>query len=158
MKKWMVWSLAVAVAGLAVLFFVTAPSDDQLVRQAIDESTRASREGRPGGVLEYLSPYLAINADPMIDRSDIARVVRLSKPEVRFGPYAPQIDGEAALVRADVAVKMSFQGLNIDTTFHGVQVKLTKTTGVRWLFLPGSKWKITEVAAPDLDKYTGGLP
>ncbi len=158
MKKWIIGSGLVAFATLVVLFFVTAPTDEELIRQAIAESTEASREGRPSEVLEHLSKSITFNGVPVFDRSEIMKVVRLSRPEVTFSDYQPVIEGENAVVVADVHVKMEFQGINLDETVPGVQVRLAKETGLRWLVLPGTKWRITEVTAPDLAQLSGEIP
>lgn len=157
MKKAVILSALVAVVGLAVVYVVTLPSDEELIRQAIDESTEASREGRSGGVLEYLSKSISFNGMPVADRSEISRYIRLSRPEVTFGEFSPVIAGDEATVTADVAVKMDFQGLNLDETIPGVEVKLAKETAYRWIFVPSAKWRITDVSAPALANIPGGM-
>jgi hypothetical protein len=156
MKKWMIGSGAVAIVGLAALFFVTAPTDEQLIRQAIDESTEASRKGEPGGVLDYLSKSLTFNGLPIMDKQEISKYVRLAKPEITFGEFTPVVQDDKAAVVADVHLKMDFQGLSLDQTVPDVEVKLAKETGFRWLILPGKKWRITEVMAPDLGQFAEG--
>ena len=159
MRKWIIGSAIVAVGALALLFYVTAPSDKDLIRQAIDESTEASREGRPGGVLDYLSRSLTFNGMEVgFDRSEISKYVRLGRPDITFGDFDPVIEGDAATVTADVHIKMSFQSLNLDQTVQGVKVKLARESGLRWLVLPGDKWRITEVVAPDLAQFAQGMP
>jgi hypothetical protein len=158
MKKWLIVSGVVALAALTVLYFVTAPSDEEMIRAAITESTEASREGRQSEVLDYLSRNLTFNGQPMFDRNEIGRYVRLAKPEVEFGGYEPVIQGDQATVVADVRVKFNFQQMNLDQTFPGIEVKLAKENGLRWLVLPGSKWRITDVTAPDLAQFMGEMP
>lgn len=158
MRKWIVGSATVVVAALAVLFFVTAPTDEQLIRQALDESTEASRKGEPGGVLDYLSSSLTFNGIPVMDKQEVSKYVRLAKPEIEFGQYSPVVEGDQAAVVADVHIKMDFQGLSLDQTVPDVEVRLAKETGFRWLVFPGKKWRITEVSAPDLGQFAeGGL-
>ena len=151
--KWAIGAV-ILVALLAGIAYLTTPSDEQLIRQAIADSTQASREGRPGGVAEYLSKSLTINGLEFIDKSQISKVVRLSKPEVTFGQYEPQIDGDEATVNADVALKIDYQGFLFDDTIKGVRVTLKRESGYRWLVFPSPKWRITEVSAPGL----GNLP
>lgn len=158
MKKWLIGSGVVALAALAVLFIATAPSDEELIRQAIAESTEASREGKPSEVLDYLSKSLTFNGQPVFERQELAKYVRLAKPDIQFGSYDPIIDGDEATVVADARVKFSFQSWNIDQSVPGVEVKLAKETGLRWLILPGARWRITDVKAPDLAQFTTGIP
>ena len=154
MKKWIIGAV-VALAAIAGLAYLTTPSDEELIRQAIVESTEASREGRPGGVAEHLSKSLTINGLDFIDRGEISRVVRLSRPEVTFGQYEPQVEGNEATVTADVALKIDYQGFMFDDTIRGVRVNLAKETGYRWLVFPSPKWRITEVSAPALGAIPG---
>ena len=156
MRNWFIGGGAVAVTALTVLFVVTAPSDEDLIRQAIAESSRASSEGKPGGVLEYIDPAFLFNNNPSFDRNEIAKAVRLAKPQVEFSSFEPVVEGDEATVVADVKVKLDYFSFNIDENLPGVEVRLKKTTGVRWLVFPGTKWKITEVSAPQLAQYSRG--
>jgi hypothetical protein len=157
MKLWMIVSGIVALVALTVLFLVTAPSDEQLIREAIEESTTAASEGRPSEVLDYLSRNLTFNGQPIFERDEIAKWVRLAKPEVAFADYSPAINGDQATVVADVNVKFNFQGYNVDQVVPGVEVKLARESGLRWLVLPGAQWRITDVSAPDLAQFSTGL-
>ena len=150
MKKWIVGSSVTVVAGLIVLYFATAPSDEELIDQAIKDSVIASKEGKPGGVLDHLSRSLTFNGMPVSDRSEIAKYVRLARPDVVFGPYTPVVEGDSATVRADVAVKIQFQSLQMDQTVRGVEVELARETGFRWVVFPASKWRIASVSAPEM--------
>ncbi|MEX2242736.1 MAG: hypothetical protein WD716_02700 [Fimbriimonadaceae bacterium] len=156
MRNWFIGGGAVAVTALTVLFVATAPSDEDLIRQAIEESSKASSEGKPGGVLDYIDSAFLFNNTPAFDRNEIAKVVRLAKPEVEFSSFAPQIEGDEATVVADVKLKLDYLSFNIDRTVPGVEVRLRKTTGTRWLVFPGTKWKITEISAPELAQYSSG--
>lgn len=157
MKKAVVVSVIVALAGLTGIYIATLPSDEELIREAIKESTLASREGRSGGVLEYLSKSISFNGMPVSDRAEISKYVRLSKPEVTFGAFEPQIEGKTASVKANVAVKIDYLGLNLDQTIPGVEVRLAKETTYRWVFVPAARWRITDVSAPDMAQYTDSM-
>ena len=159
MKKWIIGSAIVATGTLVSLFFATTPTDRDLIRQAIEESTEASREGRPGGVLDYLSRSLTFNGmEVRVDRGEIAKYVRLSRPDITFGEFEPVIEGDLATIEADVRIKMDFQSRRLDETVPGVQVRLARESGLRWLVLPGDRWRITEVVAPDLAQFAQGMP
>jgi hypothetical protein len=158
MKKWMIGSGLVAAAALTVLYFVTAPSDEVLIRRAITDATQASREGRPGPVLDYLSKLFTFNGVPIMDRGEISKYVRLARPDIEFGPFEPEVSGDQAVVVADVHVKFSFQGAGIDQTIPNVRIQLARESGLRWLVLPGKKWRVTEVTAPELAQFADGAP
>ncbi len=158
MKKWLIGSGLVAAAALTVLYFVTAPSDEELIQTAIADATQASREGRPGPVLDYLSKLFTFNGVPIMDRSEISKYVRLARPEIEFADFEPEIVGDDAVVVTDVHVKFSFQGMGMDQTVPNVQVRLARESGLRWLVLPGKKWRITEVSAPEFSQFADGAP
>ena len=150
MRNWIIASCAVVLAGLGVLFVVTAPSDEDLIREALEESVQASRDGRPGVVLDHLSRSLTFNGIPVGSRADIAEFVRKSKPDIKLGPVDPVIEGDVATVVTSVRVNVSLPGFTAEQTVPQVQIKLERQTGVRWLLLPGTKWRISEVTVPDL--------
>lgn len=150
MRNWIIASSAVVLAGLTVLFIVTAPSDEDLIRAALEESVQASREGRPSVVLDHLSRSLTFNEVPVGSRADIAEFVRKSKPDIELGPVEPVIEGDVATVVTSVRFNVSFLGYSRDQTVPQVQIRLARTTGVRWLLFPGTKWRISEVTLPDL--------
>ena len=75
------------VAGIAGVLLVAramlfGPSDRELIDAAVKESVLASREGRPGGVLEYLSNSFTLNSESGLDRKEISRFIKSGKPEV----------------------------------------------------------------------------
>lgn len=158
MKKWIIGSGIVVLVGLVVLFFATSPSDDELIRQAINESTEASREGKAGSVLDHLSRSLTFNGNAIADRGEIAKYVRLASPDVSFSSYQPIIDGDTATVKADVAINIDYQGMHMDQIVPGVEVSLARETGFRWVVFPASKWRITSVSAPDLSSFSSVIP
>lgn len=149
MKNWIIASGTIALIGLVTLFIVTAPTDEQLIREALDESVLASREGRPNPVLDNLARTFTWNSQTVgIDRSEVSRIVRLGKPEIDLGQYRPEIQGAEATIVTDVHFKMDYQGYRVDKTLPGVEIKLRRVSGTRWLVLPSSRWKIYEVKAP----------
>ena len=158
MKKWIIGSTFVVVAGLVALFFATAPSDDELIVLALNESAKASREGKPGSVLDHLSRSLMFNGNVVADRSEIAKYVRLARPDVVFGPIRPVVNGDSAVVNSDVAVKFQFQGLSMDQTVPDVEVKLAREVGFRWIVFPASKWRITSISAPEVAALGSEIP
>jgi hypothetical protein len=142
--------LAVALAALLVIVFLgwDRRSDKQLIQEAIDESVLASKEGRPGGVLEYISNSFTMNQEGPVDRREIAKFIKESKPDVEVGPFEPNVTGDVATIRADVSVKISTFGPQIQ--LPGVSVKFRKEHATRWLLFPTKKWRIVEAIAPEV--------
>ena len=150
MRNWIIASSAVVLAGLTVLFIVTAPSDEDLIRTALEESIQASREGRPSVVLDNISRSLTFNGAPVGSRAEIADFVRRNKPDFEIGPIDPVIDGDVATIVTSIRMNGTVLTYSFDETVSGVQIRFTRETGVRWLLFPGTKWRISEVTVPDL--------
>ena len=150
MRNWIIASSVVVLAGLTILFVVTAPSDEELIRTALAESVQASRDGRPSELLNHMSRSLTLNGIQGVSRSDIAEYVRTIKPDIDLGSFEPVIEGDAATVVTDVRVNGTFFNFTVDQTVPGVQIKLAKEPGTRWLLLPGARWRITEITVPGL--------
>jgi hypothetical protein len=167
-RKWWIWcGLAVAaVAAALASMWLFQPSDEELIRQALDESVAAGREGRPGGVLEYLSQSFQINTQEPVRRSDIARVVRLNRPKVTLGPWQPRIAGDLAVVETSADVELggldgggggAFDALKLPKTqfrLDSVTIRLRRETDRRWLVVPVKKWRVISVSAPGFDPYS----
>lgn len=152
MKNWIIASAIVVITGLTVLFIATAPTDEELIREALDESIQASREGKPNPVLDNLASSFTWNGQTVgLDRGEIAQFVRLSKPEIELGQYKTEINGDEAVIVTDVQVKIEIQTLKYDR----VEIRLRRDTGTRWLVFPSARWKIYEVSAPDLPSISG---
>lgn len=165
-KSWLLVGGAIAALILALgSVWLFQPSDEELIRQALDESVAAGREGRPGGVLEYLSESFQINTLEPIRRIDIARVVRLNRPNVTLGSWEPRIAGDLAVVQtvADVELGGTEEGggaldvLKLPKTqfrLDAVTIRLRRETDRRWLIVPVKKWRVISVTAPGFDPYS----
>src|SRR3712207_3308413 len=94
--------LALAIFGVLVLLIggriiyglLTRPDDQTLIAQALDESIEASKEGRPGGVLDLLSEELKLNEQQVGTKRQIADYIRRFRPEVT-------VENKKALVTGD---------------------------------------------------------
>lgn len=143
------------VAGIAgVLLFARAllfgPSDRQLIDAAVKESVLASREGRPGGVLEYLSNSFTLNSESGLDRKEISRFIKSGKPEVVIRNPEPVISGETAEIVTPVHVKFDYLAFKYDQEIPKVVIQLQKESATKWLVIPTKTWKIVSVTAPDI--------
>ncbi|MBS1723743.1 MAG: hypothetical protein JSS66_12410 [Armatimonadetes bacterium] len=137
-------------AALAVpLFF--GPSDRQLIAQALQDSCQASREGRPGGVMDYLSSSMRYNGEPIGDRREVARYIKQTRPEVVILNPTPVINGQTATVVSPVEVKISIGPMPVSMRLENVRITLSRETGFKWLVVPAPKWRITEIKADEID-------
>ncbi|MBV6457774.1 MAG: hypothetical protein HONBIEJF_00894 [Fimbriimonadaceae bacterium] len=149
------WIVAVVVAAVITFFGFRGPSDRELIDQAITESTRAGREGRPGGVLEYLSKSLKVNQiEYSGSRFDISRFVRESRPDVQLDNRVVEVDEAAgtAIVTASAKVSASIFGMGeISREIDKVRVHLERQDSRKWLLFPAKIWRIVSVDAPNVD-------
>ncbi|HRF58746.1 MAG TPA: hypothetical protein PLH94_02395 [Fimbriimonadaceae bacterium] len=136
------------IAILVVRSTLFGPSDRQLIDQAIQESIQASRDGRPGGVLEYLSQSFKLNDQDPGSRRNIAQFIKQSKPEVTLAAHEPVIEGDMASIVTDAQVNVDYLGMKMDGTLQGVRIVLQKEQGTKWLVFPDKQWRIVSVTAP----------
>ncbi len=137
-----------AIVALILRMTLFGPSDRTLIDQALAESIQAGKEGRPGGVLEYLSQSFTFNSDQIVDRRQVADFIRKAKPEVTLGTIDPEIKGDRAEVTTSAHVKVSGLGMSIDRQIPKVTIELKRESAVKWLVFPSSQWRVVSVTAP----------
>ena len=142
--------LAVGKIGLG---FLNQPDDKTLITEAIKEAQKASKEGRPGGVLDFLDiPQLKVNEVEAAGASkDIANYVKNMKPDIEFTKIEPIITGDDARIETTAKVKIGVAMFTRDMKLPNVVINLKKEVDHEWLFIPKKSWKITEIRAPDAD-------
>lgn len=127
------------------------PDDKTLIKEALTESVRASREGRAGGVLEYLSKNFTINGEPLEDRPGIKNFIRSNRPDVEIESLQPLIDNDTATVNSPITVKIGFASASYPVRIEQAAITLRKEHGTRWLVYPSPKWRIVEVKTPQTE-------
>ncbi len=138
-----------AIVGIKVVMTLNGPSDAKLIQQALAESIKASREGRPGGVMDYLSDKLKINNDEP-GRRQVADFIKNSHPDVEVADTTPvirEVDGTAQ-INSSIHLKMSMLGNNVDQTIKNVTLKFQREDAKEWLIIPTKQWRLVEVAVP----------
>lgn len=143
--------LLVAILG-GVLLTVTGakPNDAQLIREALDRSIKASREGRPGGVVDLLSRQLKFNEQEMSGNvGQIAQFIREQRPDLTVERVEPLVTGDEARVTSPVTLKLGFLGQSRDFRIKEVTLVFKKEASRRWLIIPDHKWSLSEVRAVD---------
>ena len=148
--------------GRIGLGFLRAPDDAGLIREALNETTKAAREGRPGGVLDYLSAEASLNGQKAPDVRGIADSIRRYSPDVKLNSTDATIAGNEA--RVVTAGEVSFGILNARATvpLNRVTITLTKEEDRDFLIIPTHRWRVTKVEVPeqeatDLIQKLGGL-
>jgi len=118
--------------------------DDVLIHQALTEAEQASREGRPGAVLQHLSQSFTINNDSL-GGVDIGQYVRQNHPDINVDFTEPRIEGSYAVMEAPASVRLHV--LSFDQVFRVPKVKLSfhKESGHDWMGLPIPEWRLSGV-------------
>jgi len=145
-------AIVVALIAIRVVMSINGPSDEQLVRNALADSIKASKEGRPGGVIDYLSDKMTINGmDVGVDKRQILAYIKNSKPDITVSQPDPVILGDEARITSPVNVKMTGpMGMgDINQNIDNVILVFAKEDSMQWLIFPTKKWRLKEVKLPD---------
>lgn len=151
-SKTLILGIVAAAALLLVLrltLFAPQPDDQKLIKQALQDSLQASREGRPGGVLDILSTKFKINDQQPGSRWDIAKFIRDNKPEIEVENTNATISGDTARVITPVHVKISFLNQTWDQSMKDVTLVFQKEEGHKYLVVPTTEWHLTDVMVPN---------
>lgn len=160
MWKRFAWGGAAAlVAGLAAYIFLTQPTDEQLIDEALTESIQASRDGRPGGVMDHLAKNFTFNGQPAGSSLDIAKFIKGLKPDVEVMDRRPAIMGDTATITSPVNVTMGLGEGRVTSKIDRVEVVMRRSNGLRNLIIPTHVWKVQEVRAQgfDVSPFLSGL-
>jgi hypothetical protein len=146
--------------GKIGLGFLNQPDDKTLITEAIKEAQKAGKEGRPGGVIEFLDiPQLKVNdVEANGAGKDISNYIKNMKPDIEFTKIEPIITGDDARIETPATVKVGVAMFSKDMTLPNVVINLKKEVVHEWLFIPKKSWKITEIRAPaaDLASFASG--
>lgn len=143
--------LLVLLLGGKVILSVMQPQDDKkLIQDALTESILASKEGRPGGVMDKLSANIKYNnQDVGGNDRDIARYIRDNKPDIVVENIDPEVKGDEATIVSPVSLKLSFLGQSVEKQLKNVTLVFRKESDREFLVFPTTRWKLAEVRVPD---------
>lgn len=137
------------IVGVPVLKVYPGPSDKERIQTALNESIQASKEGRSGGVLEYLTDQFSINDQDVGNRRQIGAMIRDSKPDVEITRREPEIFDDNAKIVSPVRVKAKMLGQEFDYSFEDVTILFKKEPSRAWLVLPTHTWRLDKVYLPE---------
>lgn len=132
--------------GFGMGWFGPKVSDEDQIRVALQDSIRASREGRGGGVLEYLSREFEVNGNKY-GTGAIADQVRKTKPDVTVMKTEPNVIGQLATL--DSPVELSLTLPNMKFNLSKVHFVFEKEESRKWGLFPAHEWKLSKVEVPD---------
>jgi hypothetical protein len=145
MKRWplfLLGLLVLAIGGKYILGVLNAPDDKAQIKQALAEAIKASREGRPGSVIDKLSENFKVNGEEPGSRR-IADLIKSSHPDVKIQDSDPLVSGDTAQINSDVTVSADYAGMRFDKDLKGVQLQFKKEASTEWLIFPTSKWHLS---------------
>ncbi|MBN9503549.1 MAG: hypothetical protein J0H02_17365 [Armatimonadetes bacterium] len=138
--------ILVVLVGIRTIMSLGGPDDKQLVREALKKSIVASKEGRPGGVLDKLSKNLTVDGQSVGSSSQISQFIKSSKPDIEVVNTEPVVIGDEAKITSPVKVKFSLPGGNsIDRTIEDVTLTFAREDSMKWLIFPSKQWRLREV-------------
>ncbi len=152
MNKAAFWSIA-AIAVVVLLAYkyaalnIFGPNDEQKIRASLDQMIVATKEGRPGGVFDFLGSQFKINSEQPTG-GQIANFIKDSHPDVKVPETKPFITGDTARVTASVSVKGSYLGFSLDRSFNNVSFVFQREDAHDWLVVPYKKWRLTQIVVP----------
>jgi hypothetical protein len=141
---------ALVLLGLRIGITAMRPPNDQvLIELALAESIQASKEGRPGGVMDKLSSQLRFNeVDASGNRRQIADYIKNNKPDVTVLNKTAVVTGDEARIVSPVEVSINFLGER-KFQLNEVTMVFRREPDRAYLIIPTSKWKLAEVRVPD---------
>lgn len=143
-------AIVLVLVGIRIVAGLNGPDDKQLVRQALADSIKASKEGRPGGVMDKISNKLTVNDTEVGQMGNIANFIKQSRPDVEVLTPDPVILGDEARITSPVKVSMSLPGgAGFDRTIDNVILIFAKEDSMTWLIFPSKQWRLKEVKMPD---------
>lgn len=143
-------AVVVVLGAVRIGIGLSQPQDDQkAIQKALDESLQASREGRPGGVLDLLSNDLKVNDQSSpASTQQIAKFIHDQKPDVTVENPKAFVSGDDATITSPVDLKLDFLGQNMSQRIDGVTLQFHKENAHAFLIFPTKKWVLTDVRVP----------
>ncbi len=143
-------AIILLIGGKFIMMSANRTDDKVLVRQALLDSIKASREGRPGGVMDKLSEHIKFNGQSEAgNERDIARYIRQSKPDITVQNMDPEVSGDEAKIISPVTVSMGLLGQSMGQTLKKVTITFRREDDHEWLIFPVKRWKLAEVETTD---------
>jgi hypothetical protein len=150
MKRWPVILLSLLVltiGGRFIYGLLSHPDDKSLIQTALADAVKASREGRPGSVIDKLAENFTVNgAQPGI--GNVVQIVKNNHPEVAIQDTDPMVSGDTAQISSDVSVKVTILTQTQSFTVKDAQLLFKKEDATEWLIFPTRKWRLSAIRVP----------
>ena len=138
--------LVVFVVARVGLVLTAHPSDRQQIQEELNRSIEASKEGRPGGVLDMISDKLTFNdQDASENIGQVAEFIKKQHPDVSVENPEPIVTGDVAQIVSPVDLKIDFLGQERSVHLKDVVMIFHREPATRSLVFPTSQWRLSEV-------------
>ena len=137
--------IAVVIVVIGWFMFGPKPSDSDQIKNALESALKASKEGRPGGVVEFLAGDVVVNGNHYDVNRQFTSFIRRFHPDITVGAVNPDINGDSATVTSDI----QFTVFNKTVSLPGVTFTFKRVHETKWLVFPSDDWKITGAGAPE---------
>ena len=147
-KKYTPIIVLLVALGVGAYLLATAKHDDRAeIETALKSALKASREGRAGGVIEYLTANVDVNGQAYNVNQQFANFIRKYHPDITLGECDPKIEGDNASVKSDIQFSVLTQSIDVQQVTFTLHREKTR----KWLFFPDQEWKVTGASAPDAE-------
>jgi len=141
----------IPLAALAVIVLVLGhassrprTSDSEQIVAALNDSIKASKEGRAGGVLDKLAEGFQVN-NQSLTSSQIANAIKKYQPNVTVLQPLPVVTNDEAHILSPVKLSVNILGGSHDFTLKDVDIEFHRETSRAWLIFPVDTWHMTKV-------------
>jgi hypothetical protein len=145
-KKRNVWigTVLLIIGLVGFMLFRPKPNDSAQITTALTSAVKASKEGRSGGVMEYLASNVQVNGEKYDVNRQFSEFIRQYHPDIALGAINPKINGDQATVTTDLDISL----LNHDVRMQSVTFTLQKEHETTLLIFHSEEWKVTGASAP----------
>jgi hypothetical protein len=138
--------LVICVVGVAMFLLSHQKHDDRAeIEASLKSALKASREGRAGGVMEYLTSHVVVNGVHYNVDRQFSNFIRRYHPDITLGAVAPVIKGDNATVTSDIQFSVLTNSIDIPNVTFTLHREDTR----KWLLFPDQEWKVTGATAPE---------
>ena len=142
--------LVLLIAVRVAIGFGASPSDQAQIQKALQDSIQASKEGKPGGVMDLLSSQIKFNQqDAGGNMGSVAQFIKNQRPDVEVTNQQAIVTGDTAQITSPVNLKLDFLGQQRTVHLKNVVLIFKREATTHWLILPSKTWKLAEIDAPD---------
>ncbi|MHB8637528.1 MAG: hypothetical protein ACYC96_13750 [Fimbriimonadaceae bacterium] len=148
MSPWIpVVALAVVVLGVGYMSTRPKESDSEQIVAALNDSIQASKDGRPGGVLDKLADGFKLN-DQTVSTGQIADFIKKRRPSIDVLQPLPVVEDDVAHIVSPVRVSVHILGDDHGITVPDVDIQFHRETARAWLIFPVRTWHMTKIDVP----------